>query len=295
MGQFFSARAPASPPAPARARAPAHSLASAPAPAPVPAPAPAPSLDPPKIASLKQSMLDQCYNDEQKSNLLKNATKFMKINSRTEHAELLFNSVNQFCADPRYFAKINLEDQGFYHQILERVSFVALKLNRQDPINPDCHNVMHMSKKERSNLRAFFHTGFNTLVRWCFFELVTIVPERPWKGKDAAFFVRTLEEFNPEFSRLFTKVFDDLIDHTGLGKQFLKDEEYSQYPTHFSDSVFKSLSKVVRPKWKYSRSESETVQKKYGLNYHWYYYKTSEEILNNLRKKLPTASGGTEV
>ena len=129
---------------------------------------------------------------------------------------------------------------------------------------------------------------------FCFFELITIVPESPWTDEDAELFLRTLESIHPVFSTLFTKVFDDLINLTELQKRFSKTGDYLSYPSHFSNTIFLSLSKVVRPKSPFECPE-RTVQCKYGLKYHYCYPMNSKQLFEDIRQELSTATVGTEV
>jgi hypothetical protein len=204
------------------------------------------------IATLIRGIMYKCCNIHEISTLLTHAEQCMIRNDTSNNADLFCFFGETLLSDPQIVVKIPEEQRELYCTILKRIGFVASYLSRnlKNPISHDLVNIFYSkgNKRERSIITTFFYTGHETLARLCFFGLVTIVPERPWTDEDAALFLRTLEEINPKFSRLFTQVFDNLIDHNGLRELFSKDEEYSKHPQYFSDSVFKSLSKVVRPK-----------------------------------------------
>ena len=267
---------------PARVRAPA--LAPAPALALALAPARnftlAPDLGsvPPVIQEIMRSMLYKGFNIEQRSVLLTDTKKCTTGNNISDNADLFCDIWMRLSVNPQIIGKIPVEQQELYRTILEKISFVASYLSR-NPINPRSRYFVHHfytkeTKKERSRITKFFSTGHETLVRLCFVEIVTIVPERPWTDEDAALFLRTLESIDPVFSRLFTEVFDDLIDQQELREHFSKKGEYyprySKHPQFFSASVFKALSKVVRPK-PYLSDNPETIVHGYGLKYHYRY------------------------
>jgi hypothetical protein len=283
MGQAASA------PAPASASAPASVSASAPASAPAPASASASASASDQSVLYQRAveletirMTDRFGNEEQRRVLMSHGDQFMEENDKTKDAKLLRIIGTQICSDPGLIAKFPIEKLGMYQKVLEKIIFVALILNRQNPKKPS----LHVAKSIRGKQLSFFQMGFYTLVRLCFFELVTIVPESPWTVRDAALFLQTLESIDPDFSRLFTKVFDDLIDHTELMGHFSNTGAYLSYPAHFSNTVFLSLSKVVRPK-PYPSEDSETiVQHNYGLKYHYRFPMDSKMLFNHCRRVL---------
>lgn len=214
----------------------------------------------------------------------------MAESPESRDADLLCVIVKKIFDNPGLVAKIPVEKRLLWHLILERTSLIASRLTRNDPkVAKDDE-----AKSTRIKRKSFFYTGYDTLVRLCFFELITIVPESPWTDEDAALFLRTLESIHPVFSRLFTKVFDDLIDLTKLQKHFLETGDYLSYSSHFSNTIFLSLSKVVRPKSPFECPE-RTVQCKYGLKYHYRYPMTSNQLFKDLRQALSTATNSTEV
>ena len=210
----------------------------------------------------------------------------------SEHAELLCKVSQKISKDSGLRTKI----PEFFLKILECVSFAASKLKRQGPCLRDFRYEQEhkLCKKARSANNRFFHKGYDDLIGLCFFELITLVPdsEKPWTDNDAALFLLTLESINPSYSTLFTMVFDSLIGHTDLKNHFEKwVGDYSKYPTHFSDSVFKSLWMVVRPKSSFKCPE-EIVQG-YGLQFHYLYpiARTSNQRIQDLHQEFSTVVG----
>lgn len=245
------------------------------------APALASARDHPDIALLKNEMSYGFTNAEQRKTISDHANLFMAINDKSGNADLLSSFMERMGADCTYVSKIPTGMQTLYIQILQKISFVAPKLSREKPQAP--------SKDDPKSLRSvkghFFKTEYGLLVKWCFFDLVTIVPERPWTVKDAALFLRTLESIKPIFSRLFTQVFDYLIDHAELKSCFSEGGKYKEYPSHFSDSVFLSLSKVVRPKEDFDNVE-RIIQYRYRLKYHFRYPMSSQQLFDTLSQEL---------
>lgn len=309
MGQAASDSAPDSAPDPARA--PAHSLASASAPAQVSAlaftidldPAPALALDsfPPNIQLFIRSMFSMCLNDEQRRVLLMHAKKFTDSTQGSEDADLLCTIAQIMFVDPQIVGKIQGANQSLYLEIVRKVCLAASHLSRKPRVIRYAEQVK-MTGQEYNNLTkridAFHKNDYHQLVKMFFFEFLRIVPERPWTDEDAALFLRTLESINPEFARLFTKVFDDLLNDEKFRKYFSKKGEYypkySEYSQFFSASVFKALSKVVRPN-PYRSDDPETIVHGYGLMYHYRYPMSSRQIIIDLHEKMSTASCGTEV
>jgi hypothetical protein len=205
----------------------------------------------------------------ERGDLLSNADEFMKKTDKSKDAEmLLFN----LCS-PNFFEKITYrEEMRLLHKALVTIAFVASILTRSLPKKP----TLDVTKSKRRKQTKFFDTGFKDLLALCNSKLKGTVPEGFWTDDEAADFLRNLESIDPDISRLFTKVFDDLIDY----KKDLDSEV-------FNSDFFSSLSEVVRP---YSVSEySDTiVQKTYGLNHHYRYPMTSRQLFDNLHQKFST-------
>ena len=300
MGQVFSdpARAPAQDPACARASAPAQ----------VPAPALAFTIDPAPALYIdsfsRQSHLDihfmfsKCLNEEQRRVLLTHAKKYTQ---GSEDADLLCRIAKSIFIDPQIVGKIQGANQSLYLEIVRKVCLAASYLNCEPRVIRKAERL-RMTSQEINNLEKkineFHKNDYHHLVKIFFLEFLRIVPEKPWTEEDAALFLRTLESISPEFARLFTKVFDDLLNEETLREHFSKKGKYYQrYSIHtqiFSRSVFKALSKVVRPN-PYRSDDPERIVHGYGLMYHHCYPKSTLQIIIDLRKKMSTASEGTEV
>ena len=208
--------------------------------------------------------------NEKERILLHYAAEFMSETDSSKEANRLLAMTTHLFTDLGLIAMFPSEKLHLYQQILEAFAFIASKLTRGDPKLPSwlCRDV---AKSQRRKQKSFFYNGFNTLLRLCFCELISIFPGGNWTDDDAASFLRTLETINPDLSRLFTKVFDDLIDHVKLkeffSKEYSKSDLDSILPKNFSYCVFLSLSEVVRPKDSLNRER--TVQRKYGLMHHY--------------------------
>ena len=208
-------------------------------------------------------------NDKQRSALLSHADRFMAETDKSQDADTLVAVVDLLFANPVLVASFPSEKLLLYKSILEKVAFWASKLTRCKPELPS----LNVPKSTRSKQRSFCYSGFCTLIHLCGFELVSIVPEGVWTDMHAASFLQTLESIDPILSRLFTKVFDDLINHK---------EQLQQV---FSSDFFYSFLKVVRPNSLLGCPE-RTVQCEYGLKYHYRFPMTSKQLFAILRREL---------
>jgi hypothetical protein len=209
-------------------------------------------------------MTYKCGNPEQVSVLLISAKNFMEENSRSKNADKLCCDVEKIFDIEDLFLKIPIKYRDLYKKILKTISFVSSKLARDKPKRPP----LFLVKWQRLKRESFFHHGFSILVSYCFYELISIVPESPWTEEDAALFLRTLESICPVISTLFTMVFNNLMNCSELQKEFSKPGAYLSHPTYFSNSVFLSLSKVVRPN-SLCGDPKEIIQSKYKLMHHF--------------------------
>jgi hypothetical protein len=256
-----AARAPAA--SAAAARAPAASAASARAPAAASAAASAAAARAPAAAPAGVKY------PEKKTVLLDHSNKFMAKTSNSADADTLDALLNREFASAEFVAKFPSEKLPLYKNFLKKVAFVASILTRGKPKLPSSD----VAKSTRGKQRSFCLHGFHTLVRLCSSELLSIIPEGKWTDRDAASFLQTLESIDPILSSLFTKVFDDLIDHK---------EQLQQV---FSSDFFHSFLKVVRPNSLLGCPES-TVQHDYGLKYHYRFPMTSKQLFASLRREL---------
>jgi hypothetical protein len=208
-------------------------------------------------------------NDEQRSALLSHAAIFMGGTDESQDADTLVALVGLLFANPVLVAKFPSEKLPLYKLMLEKVAFWASKITRREPELPS----QRVAKSTRGKQRSFCYRGFCTLIHLCGFELVSIVPEGVWTDKHAASFLQTLESIDPILSRLFTKVFDDLINHK------------EQLQKVFSSDFFYSFLKVVRPN-SLSGCPERTVQCEYGLKYHYRFPMTSKQLFAILRREL---------
>jgi len=212
-------------------------------------------------------------NDEQRLALLSHADRFMAETPNSLDADTLVALVKRVFANPVLVAMFPSQKLTLYKLILEEVAFVASKLTRRKPELP----LSDVAKSKRAKQKSFYYNGFDTLVDLCRFELLSIVPEGKWTDMHAASFLQTLESIDPILSRLFTKVFDDLITR----KDQLKEV--------FSSDFFRSFSMVVRPDL---RSDFDVgfpeskVQRDYGLKYHYRFPMTSSQLFAILHREL---------
>jgi hypothetical protein len=217
-------------------------------------------------------------NVQQRSDLFSHAARFMSETLDSVDADTLFALVDLIFANPVFVAKFPSEKLPLYKQFLKKVAFAASKLTRGKPQLPSSD----VTKSIRGKQTSFYCNGFGTLVRLCSFELVSIIPEGKWTDMHAASFLQTLESIDPILSRLFTKVFDDLINH--------KD----QLQEVFSSDFFHSFSMVVRPDSSTMKSD-EIIQYRYELKYHYRFPMTSKQLFDSLRRELAGELAGTEV
>ena len=216
-------------------------------------------------------------------------------NSNLEAAIKFQNMVSKI--DPTIFCMVFGVRQARSMEIVETIADVATKVF-DFPLT--LYEIAAIPfKRARSKQRHRYYNRRRVLLN-CFWKLTEFRFEEAnsWTAADAALFLRTLETFDPTLSRLFTKVFNSLINNTELTAFFLNSSRAQEKYNHLSSSdaiqkfcVFDSLRAVVKPSLSFSECKNKVLNT-YKLRHHYLFPVEINQLCAHCRSDLSIGGSG---
>jgi len=199
--------------------------------------------------------------------------------------------------DPTIFCMVFGVRQARSMEIVETIADVATKVF-DFPLT--LYEIAAIPfKRARSKQRHRYYNRRRVLLN-CFWKLTEFRFEEAnsWTAADAALFLRTLETFDPTLSRLFTKVFNSLINNTELTAFFLNSSRAQEKYNHLSSSdaiqkfcVFDSLRAVVKPSLSFSECKNKVLNT-YKLRHHYLFPVEINQLCAHCRSDLSIGGSG---